>query len=72
MERFKKLKWKGEKVHVQEASTLENIEETMELLKVIDPDITPCNLSKLKSEKIDQFLESHSRRRHYMFQVLYV
>ena len=38
MERFKKLKWKGENVRVQ---------------------------------KIDLFLEEHSRRRHYIFQVIF-
>ena len=71
MERLKKLKWKGEKVHVQDAATLVDIEAIVKLLQVLDPDVNVDNLSQLKSEKIDLFLKQHCRRRHYMFQVIY-
>ena len=71
MDRFKKPKWKGENVHVQDASTPEDIDVMVGLLKVVDPDVSLDNLSTLKSEKIDLFLKQHGRRRHYMFQVIY-
>lgn len=72
-QRFRKLKWKGESVVVNEAATEVDINTvTTNMLKVLDGDVQvdPGNLTKLKSQKIDEFLQKHSRRRHYIFQVI--
>lgn len=71
MERFKKLKLKGENVHIQNGAAGSAFQVMVEHLKIIDPDVSLEGLSKLKSEKIDKFLTEHGRCRHYIFQVLY-
>ena len=69
-QRFKRLRWKGENVCVQEAASPEEMNALVELLKVLDENIQcNANLSNLQSKAIDAFLESHSRSRQYIFQV---
>lgn len=71
-ERFKKLKWKGENVLINGfVAFKEAMKAITDLLKLIDGDLDLENkeLSKIKSRKIDDFLKSHSRSRHYSFQV---
>lgn len=68
-QRFKRLRWKGENVCVQEAASPEEMNALVELLKVLDENIQcNANLSNLQSKAIDAFLESHSRSQ-YIFQV---
>ena len=66
--RFGKLKWKDENFKLNEPATAEDMQQQAALLQVIDPNVN-SDPTTWESEAIKAFLQDHSRKRHYMFQV---
>ena len=70
-ERFAKLKWKGDMFKVNEPATKEDMQQRAAVLHVLDPGANFDDPKTWESEVIKNFMEAHSRKRHYMFQVQY-
>ena len=70
-ERFSKLKWTNEPILVHNAATPEEINECSRLLHIVDPDVKYEDPKTWSSKLFQTFLENHSLKRHYMYQVLF-
>jgi len=68
-DRFKKLKWKGANLHLNEAASTDEMEDIGRLIEVIDPEVTIDNQKTWNSLQLQSFLNNHTQKRHYMFQV---
>lgn len=71
-ERFSKLKWTNEPILVHNAATLEEINDCSRLLQVVDPDVKYEDPTTWSSKLFQTFVENHSLKRHYMYQVLFL
>ena len=71
--RFAMVTWQGQKIKVNEAASIEEIEEVSNLLKIVDNTIEPDQIQNLKDltkyPALEKFLEQHGRCRYYSFQV---
>ena len=70
-EQFSKLKWTNEPILVHNAATPEEINECSRLLHIVDPNVKYEDPKTWSSKLFQTFLENHSLKWHYMYQVLF-
>ncbi|XP_035678681.1 uncharacterized protein LOC118417277 [Branchiostoma floridae] len=74
-ERFRRMQLKGERIETHEAASDEQIEEIMNVLSIIDSDLTANSAMSMQAKdlakyaKLSDFLKNHTKQTHYTFQV---
>ena len=67
---FARLKWTETKVLVHDAATQEDLDQYLDLMRIIDPEFENTKFpNDMSSARLDDFLQRHCRQRHYSFQV---